>query len=73
MFFRAQRRLLYVEVEYEKALTVLRLEDVEYGEELPVVGHEGLPDVLARLDQQLQGLQSPAHDAGVPGVQRSCR
>ena len=53
-------------------LTVFVLEDVENGEELPVVGEEGLTNVLAGLDQELEGLQGPTHDARVPGVQGGC-
>ncbi len=52
-----------------KKLTVLALENVEYWQQLPVVGHQGLPDVLARLDQKLEGLQGATHDRRVPRIQ----
>lgn len=36
--------------------TILVLEYVEHGEELPVIGNESLTDVLSRADQLLQRL-----------------
>lgn len=49
--------------------TILVLEHVEHGQELPVIGNEGLTDVLSRADQLLQRLQCAAHDRPITGVQ----
>ena len=48
-------------------LTSFPLEEIEHGEDLPVVWHEGFSDELATLDQLLQFLESPAHDVMVLG------
>ena len=50
-------------------LTVIILEYVEYGQELPVIGNESLADILSRADQLLQRLQGSAHDRPITGVQ----
>lgn len=51
------------------ALTVHVLEDVENGEDLPVVGHQRLPHQVGRRHQVLQDLQGGADHLPVPGVQ----
>lgn len=54
-------------------LTVFVLEDVEDGEDLSVVGHQGLSHQLGRHHQVLQDLQGGADHLAVPGVQGVCR
>lgn len=55
-----------------RRLTVLVLEDVEDGEDLPVVGHQGFSHQLGRHHQVLQDLQRGADHLAVPGVQGVC-
>lgn len=50
-------------------LTVHVLEDVENGEDLPVVGHQRLPHHVGRRHQVLQDLQGGADHLTVSGVQ----
>lgn len=54
-------------------LTVHVLEDVENGEDLPVVGHQRLSHHVGRRHQALQELQGGADHLAVPGVQGVCR
>lgn len=48
---------------------VLDLEEVEDGEDLAVVGDEGLSDGVAAGDEGLQDLEGDGHDFGVAGVE----
>mmetsp|Transcript_52597 Transcript_52597/g.138785 ORF Transcript_52597/g.138785 Transcript_52597/m.138785 type:complete len:366 (-) Transcript_52597:15-1112(-) len=44
---------------------------VERREDLPVVRHQELPDPLVAPDHELEGVDGPAHDLVVAGVQRT--
>ena len=44
-------------------------ENVQDGQNLPIVRHQGLPDHLPRQHQLLDHLQHRSDDLGVPGVQ----
>ena len=48
---------------------VLGLEEVHDGENLTVVGHEGLADGVAAEDKLLQDVEGGGNDGGVTGVQ----
>ena len=48
---------------------VLGLEEVHDGENLTVVGHEGLTDSVAAEDKLLQDVEGGGNDGGVTGVQ----
>ena len=52
---------------------VLGLEKVHDGENLSVVGHEGLADSVAAEDKVLQDVKGRGDDGGVTGVQSRCR
>ena len=52
---------------------VLDSEEVEDGEDLSVVGHEGLADGVGAGDEGLQDLQGDGDDFWVSGVQGSYR
>ena len=52
---------------------VLGLEKVHDGENLTVVGHEGLADSVAAEDKVLQDVEGRGDDGGVTGVQSRCR
>lgn len=53
-------------------LTVLVFEDVEDGEDLPVVGHQRFSHQVGRHHQVLQDLQGGADHLAVSGVQGVC-
>ena len=51
---------------------VLRLEEVHDGEDLTVVGHKGLTDGIAALDEGLKDVERGDDDLVVTGVQSGC-
>jgi len=55
------------------ALTVLVLEDVENGQKLSVVRHQGLADEIAWPGQLLEGLQGSAHHRSASRVEGHCQ
>ena len=50
-------------------MLVLVLEQVRAGQDLAVVGHEGLTDGVAASDEGLQDLEGDRDNLGVTGVQ----
>ena len=51
---------------------VLGLEEVHDGEDLTVVGHEGLADGVAARDESLQDVEGRRDDFSIAGVQGRC-
>ena len=59
-------------VDFVALVPVLGLEEVEHGENLAVVGHEGLADGVTAPDEGLQDLQGRSNDFFVARVQSRC-
>ena len=59
-------------VDLVSLVQVLGLEEVHDGEDLTIVGHEGLANGVTAEDEVLQDVEGSGDDCGVTGVQSRC-